>query len=265
MLIVGERINSTRQTIQEAIGKRDAAFVVKEASRQLASGAGFIDVNCAMTSGDEIGDIDWVINVLQGALPDISISIDSPNHLAIDKAIKAYKAKGGLMINSITAEAARIRDILPLAVKAKAKLIALTMDDKGMPDTAEDRTKIARSIIETVEKGGFSRKDLYIDPLIRPVSTEPAQAKEFLKSLPMIKDLGTNTICGLSNVSFGLPDRKVINSTFLAMAVYAGLDAAILDPTDKLMNSNIKASLAITGKDDYCADYIKAFRDGNLI
>lgn len=265
MLIVGERINSTRETIREAIGKRDAAFIVKEASRQLAAGATFIDVNCAMTSGDEIQDMDWALNVIQSELPDVSVSIDSPNYLAIDRAIKVYKAKGTLMINSITAEGSRIDTILPLALKANAKLIALTMDDKGMPDTAEDRVKIARSILDRVKRDGFDPKNLYFDPLIRPISTEPTQAREFLRSIPMIKDLGANTICGLSNVSFGLPNRKLVNATFLAMAVYAGLDAAILDPTEKLMNSNVRASLAIVGNDDYCSDYIKAFRDGNLV
>ncbi len=265
MLIVGERINSTREKIQEAIGKRDAAFIIKEASGQLAAGATFIDINCAMTSGDEAQDIDWVLSALQSALPRINICIDSPNYLAIDKAISAYKANGSLMINSITAEGSRIDNILPLALKANAKLIALTMNDKGMPDTAEDRVEVARSILDRVKRDGFDPKNLYFDPLIRPIATEPVQAREFLRSIPMIKDLGANTICGLSNVSFGLPDRKLINSTFLAMAVSAGLDAAILDPTDKLMSSNIRAAIAIVGKDDYCADYINAFRQGSLI
>ena len=265
MLIVGERINSTREKIHEAIAKRDAAFIVKEASRQLSAGAAFIDINCAVTSGDELEDMEWVLGAIQSELPDISISIDSPNRHAVEMAAKAYKAKGGLMINSITAEDSRIDSILPLAIKADAKLIALTMDDKGMPDTAEDRVRIARAILDRVKKDGFDPRNLYFDPLIRPISTEPAQAREFLRSIPMIKDLGANTICGLSNVSFGLPDRKLVNATFLAMAVYAGLDAAILDPTEKLMNSNLRASLAIVGRDDYCADYIKAFRDGKLV
>lgn len=265
MLIIGERINSTRQPIQDAIKKRDAAFIAKEAARQIAAGASFVDVNCAVTSGDELFDMEWVIGVIQADVKDVSICIDSPSHLAIERALAVYKAKGSLMINSITAEGSRIDKILPLALKSNAKLIALTMDDKGMPDTAEDRVKIARTILDRVRKDGFDPKNLYFDPLIRPVATEPMQAKEFLRSIPMIKDLGANTICGLSNVSFGLPNRKLINSTFLAMAVYAGLDAAILDPTDKLMNSISKASVAITGQDDYCGEYIKAFRDGNLI
>ncbi|MEI6863019.1 MAG: dihydropteroate synthase [Candidatus Omnitrophota bacterium] len=265
MLIVGERINSTREKIQEAIGRRDRAFIVKETSKQLAAGATFIDINCAVTSGDEAQDMDWVLSVIQSELPQVNICIDSPSYIAIDRAIKVYKACGMLMINSITAEWSRIDNILPLALKANAKLIALTMDDKGMPDTAEDRVKIARLILDRVKSEGFDPKNLYFDPLIRPISTEPMQAREFLKSIPMIKDLGANTICGLSNVSFGLPDRKLINSNFLSMAIFAGLDAAILDPTDKLMSSNIRAALAIVGKDDYCADYIKAFRDGNLV
>lgn len=265
MLIIGERINSTRQSIQEAIGRRDAAFIAGEASRQIKAGATFIDVNCAVTSGNESRDIEWVIGVIQSELPDINICIDSPDHAAIERAIKAYKAKGVLMINSITAESERIDKILPLAVKAKAKLIALTMDDKGMPDTAGDRINIARVILERVKKDGFDPENLYFDPLIRPISTEPAQAGEFLRAIPMIKELGAHTICGLSNVSFGLPDRKLINATFLSMAVHSGLDAAILDPTEKLMHSSLRASLAIMGQDEYCSGYIKAFRDGTII
>jgi 5-methyltetrahydrofolate--homocysteine methyltransferase len=265
MLIIGERINSTRQKIREAIAGRDAAFIIKEAAGQLAAGAGFIDVNCAMTEGDEIADMEWAVSVIQGGFPDVSICIDSPDGLAIEAAIRAYKARGGLMINSITAEAERIDKILPLALKAGARLIALTMDDKGMPDTAEDRTRIARHVLERVKKDGFDPKDLYFDPLIRPVSTEPSQAGEFLRSIPMIKALGAKTICGLSNVSFGLPDRKLVNAAFLSMAVHSGLDAAILDPTDRLVYSSLKASLAVEGRDEYCASYIKTFRDGKLI
>lgn len=265
MLVVGERINSTRQSIHDAIARRDADFIIKEASRQIAAGAEFVDINCAVTSGDELEDIDWAISVVQGGIPDVNISIDSPNHLAIDRAIRSYKANGRLMINSITAEGSRIDSILPLALRSKAKLIALTMNDKGMPDTAEDRVSIARQILGRVGGYGFDPKDIYFDPLIRPISTEPAQAKEFLKAIPMIKDLGANTICGLSNVSFGIPDRKLVNAVFLAMAAHAGLDAAILDPTEKLMNSSLKASLAIMGQDDYCGEYIKAFREGKLI
>lgn len=265
MLIVGERINSTRKNIQDAIRNRNASLILKEAAAQLTAGAHFIDVNCAVTAGDEVQDVDWVISVIQSEIKDISICIDSPNYLAIDRALKVYKATGGLMINSITAEDARLRRILPLAVRYDTRLIALTMDDKGMPHTATERFEVARRIFDRVKKEGFKTENLYFDPLMRPISTEPHQAKEFLKSIHMIKGLGAKTICGLSNVSFGLPDRSLINSAFLAMAIHSELDAAILDPTDKNIISSVKASCALLGLDDFCADYIKAFREGALV
>ena len=266
MIIIGERINSTRKGIREAIKARNTALIVKEAVTQVAAGAEYVDVNCAVTSGDELQDIDWVISVIQSEIPDVSICIDSPNYLAIERALKVYTAKGNIIINSITGEDARIRQILPLAIRNKTKLVALTMDSSGMPETADQRFEIAARIYDRVRREGFPPGDLYFDALIRPVSTEPAQAQEFLRSIPIIKRLdGANTVCGLSNVSYGLPNRAVINATFLAMAVQAGLDAAILDPTDRLVTSSIAASRVITCRDGYCADYIKAFRAGKLI
>lgn len=265
MLIIGERINSTRAHIQEAITARNSAFIVKEARKQIGAGARFIDINCAMSLGDELQDMDWVISVIQSEIPDVSICIDSPNYMAIQKALESYRAKGRLFINSITGEKARIDLIAPLAVKYGASLIALTMGDGGMPNSAQERFEIAKDILEKVTEKGLKAKDIYFDPLIRPISTEPEQAKEFLHSIPMIKSLGASTICGLSNISYGLPDRKVINSTFLAMAIQSGLDAAILDPTEKQVISSIAAAEALICKDEYCAEYIKAFREGRLV
>jgi 5-methyltetrahydrofolate--homocysteine methyltransferase len=218
-----------------------------------------------MTSGDEAQDMDWATSVLQSAIPDISICIDSPNYVAIERALKIYNGSGTLMINSITGEEGRIKSILPLALKYRTKLVALTMDDKGMPDTADDRARIARHILETVSREGFPAGDLYFDPLIRPISTEPGQGWEFLKSIPKIKELGpVNTICGLSNISYGLPNRAGINASFLAMAIAEGLDAAIIDPTEKKVSSAMYAALALAGRDEYCAGYIGAFRQGRL-
>ena len=266
MIIIGERINSTRPKVQEAVKNRNSQFIVKEAASQLSAGAKYIDINCAVTSGDEVQDMDWIVSVIQSAIRDVSLCIDSPNYLAIDRALKVYKGKGSLMVNSITGDEERMKKIVPLARDHNAKLIALTMDEHAMPDTASGRFEAARKIFDRVTKDGFRADDLYFDPLIRPVSTEPAQAREFLKSIPLIKGLGNvKTICGLSNVSFGLPNRKVINSSFLAMAIHAGLDAAILDPTDKHVLSSIAAARALLCSDEACADYIKAFREGRLV
>ena len=265
MLIIGERINSTRAHIQEAISARSAAFIIKEAKKQIEAGASFLDINCAMSMGDEVQDIDWIISVIQSEIKDVNICIDSPNYLAIQRALEAYRANGDLFINSITGEEDRIGRIVPLAVKYDTKLIALTMGPGGMPHSAEERFDIAKDILARAADKGFRAENLYFDPLIRPISTEPEQVKEFLRSIPMIRSLGVKTICGLSNVSYGLPDRKAINSAFLAMAMYAGLDAAILDPTDKNMISSFKASGALLCEDEYCAEYIRAFREGKLI
>ena len=265
MLIIGERINSTRTHIQEAIKSRSASFIVKEAKKQIEAGASFIDVNCAMTPGDEVQDIGWVISVIQSEITDVNICIDSPNYLAIQKGLETYRAKGRLFINSITGEQSRIDLIVPLAVKYDTALIALTMGDSGMPNSAEERFAAAKDILAKVTEKGFKAHNLYFDPLIRPISTEPEQAKEFLRSIPMIKSLGAKTICGLSNISYGLPDRKIINSTFLAMAIQSGLDCAILDPTEKQVMSSIAAAETLICRDEYCAEYIKAFREGRLI
>lgn len=266
MLIVGERINSTKEKVKEAIRQRDTAFIAKEARSQIDAGADYIDVNCAVTSGDELQDMDWTISVIQSEIENVSICIDSPNYRAIEAAIRAYHSRGGLMINSITGDEARMKLILPIALKYNTKLVALTMDESGMPNTAEDRFHAARKIYERARHDGFNVENLYFDPLIRPIATEPGQAVEFLKSLHLIKGLhGAKTICGLSNVSYGLPNRRLVNSTFLSMAIHAGLDAAILDPTDKQINSSLRASKALTCKDEYCSEYIRAFREGKLV
>ncbi|MBI5143871.1 MAG: dihydropteroate synthase [Candidatus Omnitrophica bacterium] len=264
MIIIGERINSTRPEIQAAIKNRNVSFILKEAASQLKAGADYIDVNCAQTSGDEVQDIDWVISVIQSEIKDVNICIDSPNYLAIDRALNIYKAKGRVIINSITGEEARIKKILPLIMNHKAKVIALTMDERGMPKTASDRFEIAKVIVERAKSDVFNPEDLYIDPLVRPISTEPTQVKEILNSIPLIKSLGVKTILGLSNVSFGLPNRSLLNRTFLSMAIQMGLDAAISDPLDKGIVSAITASNALLGLDEYCVDYIKAFRAGKL-
>ena len=266
MLIIGERINSTKQAVKDAITSRDTAFISGMARAQTEAGSDYIDVNCAVTSGNELQDMDWVLSVIQSEVKDVNICIDSPNYLAIEAALKAYHSGGDLIINSISGDEARIKSILPLAIKYNTKLIALTMDEKGMPNTARERLEAAAKIYDRVKKDGFNVENLYFDPLIRPIATEPDQAVEFLRSLPLIKGLsGAKTVCGLSNVSYGLPNRRLVNATFLTMAIQSGLDAAILDPLDKHIISSLRASGALLASDEYCSNYIKAFREGVLV
>jgi 5-methyltetrahydrofolate--homocysteine methyltransferase len=265
MFIIGERINSTRPKIQAAILSRDADSIVNEAKSQFDAGAAILDVNCAMGLDKEADDMEWVIGVIQNALPAAGICIDSPNHFAIEKALEAYKGKGEVFINSITAEPERIGRILPLAVKYKANLIALVMDSGGMPKTRWERKAIAEKILDSVRRAAFEPARLYFDPLVRPISTEPEQAKEFLAAIGLIKELGgVKTICGLSNISFGLPKRSLVNSIFLSIAMSRGLDAAILDPLDKNIASTFLTTQTILGRDEHCKNYLTAFRQGRL-
>ena len=155
--------------------------------------------------------------------------------------------------------------ILPLVKKYNTSVIALTMDEKGMPKNAQQRFDIAKKILETTNKYEIPYKNIYFDPLVKPVSTESDQGKEFLEAVKLIKTLPeVMTVCGLSNISFGLPNRSLINSTFLTMCIFSGLDAAIIDPTDKNIISALKASNALLGKDEYCMEYITAVREKKL-
>jgi len=195
--------------------------------------------------------------------------IDSSNPEVIEIGLKSYVNKsntGRAMVNSITAEKEKIERILPLVKKYNADVIALTIEEKGMPENARERVDIAKRILDIATKDyGISADNIYFDLLVRPVSTEPGQVKEFLESIGLVKQsLGAKTVCGLSNVSFGLPNRSLLNSTFLAMCISAGLDAAIIDPTDKNMMAVLRAGEALIGKDEYCMNYITSHREGKL-
>lgn len=262
MIIVGEKINSTRKDMARAIRENDAAYIQDIALEQANAGASWLDVNCATQIDDEVAKMAWLVKIVQGRV-NLPLAIDSPNPLAIEAGLKIHQ--GQAIINSTTAEPDRINQIFPLAQKYHTGLIALCIDEKGMPKTAQDRFEIARKLYQTALDYKILPEDLYIDPLVRPVSTEPGQVNEFLESLRLIKTLkGVRTICGLSNVSFGLPDRKLLNATFVVMALAYGLDAAILDPTDKAVMVGLRASEALLNQDEYCLNYITAHRENKL-
>jgi len=262
MLIIGERINTTRKSIGAAVEKKDAEFIQNEARKQAEAGANYIDVNCGTQIKDEVGDMEWLVNTIQEAV-DLPLCIDSPNPKALERGLSLVKRKA--IVNSITGEKERIEQILPLVKQYEASVVALTMDESGMPETALQRHEIAASILEEVTKQGVKEEDIYFDLLVRPISTEPKQAIEFLNALDSIKTLGNvNFTCGLSNISFGLPNRKVINAIFLSMAMSHGLNSAIIDPTDKLMTAAILSGRAILDQDEYCMNYITASRAGKL-
>ena len=263
MLIVGERINATRKSMGEALAKKDIRFIQNEAVKQVESGAAYIDVNCGNPDHEqEVRDMEWVVKAVQEAVK-VPLCIDSANPKALEKGLSVHKGKA--LVNSVTAEKDRMKEVLPIVKRFNAGIIALTNDETGMPRTCGERFDLARRILDESNRLGIKDEDVYFDPLVRPVSAEQDQPIEFLNALRSIKTLGNvHTICGLSNVSFGLPNRKVMNAVFMAMALSYGLNAAIIDPLDKLMMATIKAAEALLGYDEYCGKYIESARKGEL-
>lgn len=263
MLIVGERINTSRKAIEPAVKARDVEFIQNEARSQVSSGATYVDVNAGTFVSEEPEALVWLVKTVQSAV-DVPLCIDSPNPAAIEAALKVHT--GTAMVNSITAEKERYSSIVPLVKEYGCKIVALCMDDSGMPETGEQRFGIACKLVEDLTRDGIEKDSIYIDPLVRPISTGADFGVIVLDTIRKITTelSGVHTICGLSNISFGLPTRKLLNRTFLVMAMTGGLDAAILDPTDKEIMALVIASRALLGKDDFCMNYITAQREGKL-
>jgi len=263
MLIVGELINASRKSVREIIEKQDAESLGQLARDQLANGANFIDVNAGVFVGREPALLTWLVASVQAAV-DAPCCIDSPDPRAIEAALAAHK--GTAMINSISLERERYERLLPVVAGSKSRVVALCMSDEGMPETADQRMAIADKLVNGLVTSGVLLEDIFVDPLVQPVATNYAFGVEFLQAVERIKQTfkGVHTMCGLSNISFGLPQRKFINQTFMAMAVAKGLDGAIVNPLDARMMSCITAAETLMGRDPYCMNFLKAFRAGKL-
>jgi len=263
MLIIGEKINTTKKSINAAVEAKDVEAIIKEAKDQLDAGANVIDVNTGTRIKSEVEDMKWLVNTIQGAI-DCRLCIDSPDPNAIKAGLELCKQKP--IVNSITGEKDRVDAIMPMVKKFGASVVALTMDEVGMPTTGKDRHRIATKIIEMIADYNIPIDDIYFDALIQPIGSNPDQGIEVLKGIWLIRDSfpDAHIVCGLSNISYGLPERKLLNRTFLPMAMSAGLDAAIMDPTDKKIMTTVLASSAILAQDEYCLNYISSWREGKL-
>ncbi len=263
MLIVAERINSSRKSIAQAMEAHDTGFIQNEARMQAEAGADYIDVNAGSFIGEETELLKWVVDVVQEAT-DLPLCIDSPDPEVINAVLPFLHRPP--MINSVTMEAVRLEGMLPLVVEKGAKVIGLCQSEEILAETVDDKVRLAGRLVEEVSKAGISLDDLYIDPLVYPLSSNPDSGLAVLEAIARImKEFpGVHTICGLTNVSYGLPGRRLINRTFLVAAVTRGLDAVIMDPTDKELFGALKAALTVVSKDEYCMEYIAAFRAGRL-
>ncbi|WP_227762007.1 methyltetrahydrofolate cobalamin methyltransferase [Zhaonella formicivorans] len=262
MLIVGELINTSRKAIKPAVEGRDAEFIKDIAQKQVDAGADYVDVNCGTMVFNEPETMAWLVETIQEKVQ-APLCIDSPNPKALEVGLSLAKY-GQPMINSITAEKERFETILPLVTKYKAKIVALCMDDSGMPETAEDRLRIAKRLVQDLTAAGIPEDDIYLDPLVKPISTGDRAGMEVLETIYGIKALypKVHGICGLSNISYGLPNRKVLNQAFMIQTMTMGMDAYILDPLDKTMMGFVYASQALLGKDEFCMKYLTAHRNG---
>lgn len=263
MIIVGELINASRKTIKTAIENEDSEAIKKVALDQSDAGAKYIDVNAGVFVGQEPEYLKWLVETVQSAV-DGPCCIDSPDPNAIETALAVHK--GTAMINSISLEKDRYNALLPIVSGTDLKVVALCMSDEGMPETADDRMKIVDKLVNGLLQNNVPIENIYVDPLVQPVATNKMFGVEFLNAIQQIVITfpGIHTVCGLSNISFGLPDRPFLNQTFMSMAIAKGLDGAIINPLDKKMMANIIGATALIGEDEYCMEYLKAFRENKL-
>lgn len=263
MLIVGELINASRKSIETAIEAKDEEAIQKVAKDQLEAGANYIDVNAGVFVDEEKGYLKWLVSTVQSTI-DAPCCIDSPDPAAIETALSVHK--GTAMINSISLEKERYDQLLPILAGTDLKVVALCMSDEGMPQTADERLSIAEKLIQGLVKSNIPIENIYVDPLVQPISTSDTFGVEFLKAIDLITTTfeGVHTICGLSNISYGLPVRKFLNQVFMVMAVARGLDGVIINPLDRQMMANIIAAQTLMGKDEFCGEYIKAYRENKF-
>ena len=263
MLVIGERINASNRSVAEAIARRDGEYIANLATAQAAAGADFIDVNAGAgnSSGQDGASImEWLVEVVHAAT-DKPLAIDSDSPEVIEAALHKYQGDR-LIINSVTAESARLVSIGPLAAERQAWLIALAMGEAGIPNTVEDRLAACETIMVHLTRLGIEEEQVFFDPLVLPIAVDTNQGLITLHTIGRIKSRypAARTVMGLSNISYGLPGRPLVNSAFLLMAAYAGLDAVILDPLNAKIMSFVKTADMLTGKDRSCRAYIRAHR-----
>jgi len=263
VLVVGERINTSRKGVAEMVARRDGEAIAREARRQVEAGANFVDVNAGTFVSEEPELLRWLVTVVQHAVQ-VPLCVDSPNPIAIRAALEVHRGKA--LVNSITGERTRFQQLLPVVKQFGCGVVALCMDDAGMPASGEEAVAKGSRLVEDLLSAGIPAEDIYLDPLVRPVSTDSRAGLAVLDAIRALRQQypGVHAICGLSNVSFGLPERRLLNRAFLVAAMAAGLDAVILDPLDDKLMALLRAAEAVLGRDPYCSRYLRAYREGKL-
>ncbi|MDR1487756.1 MAG: dihydropteroate synthase [Deltaproteobacteria bacterium] len=264
MIIIGEKINGTRKKVAEAISSGNEDFIKELAVNQFKAGAAYLDVNAGTLPAREAQDMVWLIELTHQAAPEAIICLDSANPEALSAGLEKVKSFNPpkIMINSLSGEAKRIEGVLPLAAKYGTELIVLALDDKGIPETVEGRMEIVRRLVTLCRQNGLEDQKLFIDPLVMTISTNIKAGMVTLDTIKAVKSEfpEVHLTCGHSNISFGMPLRSIINQSFMALTIYAGLDSAISDPENRELKAATLATEALLGADRHCMKFNRAYR-----
>ncbi|MEG0356612.1 MAG: dihydropteroate synthase [Christensenellaceae bacterium] len=263
MIKIGEKLNSSIPSTFAAFEKKDAAFVCDIAKKQADAGANYIDINTAMCE-NESEMLVWVAQNVQKTVGEIPLMIDCVNVQAIEFLFDRLPLKNPI-INSVTLNQSRIDDILPLVKKYNTSVVAMPIDEDGIPKTAQQRVQNAVKLITLFEQHKIAHERIFVDIVVEAAATGWDAPSFALDATQQLRGLypDVHLLAGLSNVSFGLPKRAAINGAFLTCAIKNGLDAAIMDVTSENLLLNIAATELMIGKDEYCGNYLQAFRELN--
>lgn len=258
-VVIGERINPTgRKLLAAEMKVGNFSRVEADSLAQIAAGAQVLDVNAGIPLADEPAILAQTIEFVQ-SLTDVPLAIDSSIIAALEAGLSVYKGKA--LLNSVTGEEERLEQVLPLVKRYGSAVIAISNDDEGISQDLDVRFNVAKKIVERAEDHGIARCDVVVDPLVMPIGAIGLAGRQVMKLVGRLRDeLGVNTTCGASNLSFGLPNRPALNATFVSMAAGAGLSSAILNPLHEDMMVGIRAANVVNGTDEQCASWIAASR-----
>lgn len=258
-VVIGERINPTgRKKVLEALEAGNFELIRQDAVKQVEAGAAVLDVNAGVPGADEVALLSRVMEEVMSVVK-VPLCIDTANPKALEAALKLYPGKA--LINSTNGEEASLETVLPLAKEYGAAVIGLCMDDAGIPATSEERVAVAERIITRAEKYGIPVEDIVIDPLAMTMGSDHNAGRITLETMGLVvREFGVNITLGASNISFGLPDRKYVNSAFMAMAIHAGLTCPITNPLVTEVRTAVLAADLAMGRDEYGMRWIKDYR-----
>ncbi|MEM7219703.1 MAG: methyltetrahydrofolate cobalamin methyltransferase [Pseudomonadota bacterium] len=259
-VVIGERINPTgRKILAAEMVDGNFSRVESDALAQVAAGAHMLDVNAGIPLADEPALLAQAVQLVQG-VTDVPLSIDSSIVAALEAGLAVYQGKP--LVNSVTGEEERLESVLPLVAKHGAAVVAISNDEAGISENPDERFDVAKKIVERAADHGIPAADVVVDPLVMPIGAINSAGKQVMHLVRRLRDeLGVNTTCGASNVSFGLPNRNGINSAFLTMAISAGMTSAITNPLHKEVMQAVYGADVMMGHDPDCASWIRQYRE----